>query len=250
MHRAGILPEHFSVTPSQLAPVQRAKKSPIFFHPTYKDIFVLEISLCLGCALQEEWHSLTMNRNVSLQGWDTYKMMSEGGGWALLGPGSLGGVLYMHVYRQHSSGECCAKWCQSLRQEDLYSWWGAGVTYGPFSFLWPFKEAAGRWMMPASCACHFQSGMGRGWAWWIPGEWVEREEPEGQVTVWRHDRSVVDEGASPWRLQEIWVIRGWWMPQQSCLSCGDGKSSCSTTVLSPQLKWAGSVAEGGNAQGL
>lgn len=157
MHRAGILPEHFSVTPSRLAPVQRAKKSPIFFHPTYKDIFVLEISLCLGCALQEEWHSLTTNRNVSLQGWDTYKMMSEGGGWALLGPGSLGGVLYMHVYRQHSSGECCAKLCQSLRQEGLYSWWGAGVTYGPFSFLWPFKEAAGRWMMPASCACHFQS---------------------------------------------------------------------------------------------
>lgn len=47
----------------------------------------------------------------------------------------------------------------------LVKGWGklwAGVTYGPFSFIWPLKEAVERWMMPTSCACHFQSGMGKG----------------------------------------------------------------------------------------
>lgn len=216
MHRAGILPDHFSVNPSHLAPSQRAKKSSILFHPTNKNIFVLEISLCLGYALLEERHSLTINRSVSLQG--MRHIQHDFRGWWV----SPSGIRIPWWGIGHAFVQTALLWwvlCQIMSALEaggfvqLVRGWGklgAGVTYSPFSFLWPLKEAAERWMMPTSCACHFQSGMGMVNSWWM-----SRKEGEGGMrgskSVLRHDRSAVDEAASPWCLQEICIIRGWWM---------------------------------------
>lgn len=67
MHRVGNLQDYFPVTTAQLVPLQSAKKSFIFLHPTSKGISLLEISLCLGYALQDESCSFTVNRNVPLE---------------------------------------------------------------------------------------------------------------------------------------------------------------------------------------